>query len=142
MIFQHHSYKNIHYCLVFSLFFFSRFAPSTKIISTWFTTMKFARTAFAAALFSASAVAFQQPHPLFGARSLKNNNSKSSALQRFSTATSEPSAPCATPDIIPESVTAKQLRSAYLTNANGEIVNLGEKMGKGTSIVIFLRHLG
>jgi hypothetical protein len=44
--------------------------------------------------------------------------------------------------VIPESVTAKALRSATLTNADGELITLGDKMGKGTSIVVFLRHLG
>jgi hypothetical protein len=29
-----------------------------------------------------------------------------------------------------------------LTNVNGEKIRLDEKMGSGTSIVIFLRHLG
>ena len=53
------------------------------------------------------------------------------------------SSPCAIPDgVIPESVTAQGLRSAILTNANGELVSLGEQMGKGTSVVVFLRHLG
>lgn len=51
--------------------------------------------------------------------------------------------PCAMPDdVIPESVTAQGLRSAVLTNADGELVNLGEQMGQGKSIVVFLRHLG
>jgi len=43
---------------------------------------------------------------------------------------------------IPETVTAEALRSAVLTNSDGELVSLGEKMGQGTSIVVFLRHLG
>ena len=52
-------------------------------------------------------------------------------------------APCATPDIdVPKGVTAKLLRSAVLTNADGESVSLGDKMGPGTSVVVFLRHLG
>lgn len=52
-------------------------------------------------------------------------------------------APCATPDIeVPEGVTAKLLRSATLINADGETVSLGGKMGQGTSVVVFLRHLG
>ena len=53
-------------------------------------------------------------------------------------------APCEVPSNveIPASVTAASLRSAQLTNVNGETVNLGECMGPGTSIVIFLRHLG
>ena len=53
------------------------------------------------------------------------------------------SSPCAMPDgVIPEGVTAKALRSALLTNANGELISLNDKMGPGTSIVVFLRHLG
>jgi hypothetical protein len=53
-------------------------------------------------------------------------------------------APCAMPDNVGVSpgVTAKTLRSAVLTNADGESVRLGDKMGPGTSVVIFLRHLG
>ena len=35
----------------------------------------------------------------------------------------------------------KLLRSARLTNANGESIVLGNLMGKGTSVVVFLRHL-
>ena len=44
-------------------------------------------------------------------------------------------------DRIPESLTASQLRSATVTNVKGELVSLDSIMGKGTSIVIFLRHL-
>ena len=51
--------------------------------------------------------------------------------------------PCALPDgPLPDAVTAKGLRSAVLTTADGERVALGERMGRGTSIVVFLRHLG
>ena len=58
-----------------------------------------------------------------------------------STTTDEP--PCATPDIeVPQGVTAKLLRSAVLTNADGQEVSLGAKMGQGASVVVFLRHLG
>ena len=39
-------------------------------------------------------------------------------------------------------VKASQIRSAQLTNADGENITLGDKMGKGTSLVIFLRHMG
>ena len=65
---------------------------------------------------------------------------QTSTTTLFSTATETP--PCATPDVIPESVTANALRSGILTDANGETIKLGDKMGKGTSIVVFLRHLG
>lgn len=66
-----------------------------------------------------------------------------SSLAATSTADVEQSSPCAGEnEIIPDSVTAQSLRSAVLTNIDGELVRLDEKMGKGTSIVVFLRHLG
>lgn len=43
---------------------------------------------------------------------------------------------------IPPGVTAQTLRSAVLTNADGESVRLGDQMGQGTSVVVFLRHMG
>ena len=100
--------------------------------------MKFARAAFAATLFSTYVIAFQ---PLQQRQSAVQRKSPS---QLFSSVAEETatSAPCATPDIIPEAVTAAALRSATLTDANGQFARLGEKMGKGTSIVVFLRHLG
>jgi len=39
-------------------------------------------------------------------------------------------------------IPASQLRSAQLTNVNDETVKLGDEMGSGTSLVIFLRHMG
>ena len=33
-------------------------------------------------------------------------------------------------------------RSAKVTDVDGNMVRLGDKMGKGKSVVIFLRHLG
>lgn len=64
-------------------------------------------------------------------------------LMAMSTDKEEATPPCAMPDdVIPESVTAQGLRSAVLTNADGDLVNLGEQMGQGKSIVVFLRHLG
>jgi hypothetical protein len=96
--------------------------------------MKFVRAAFAAALLSASAVLAFQPTLNVASRTV-------SRLSSSVTSETEPS-PYATPDIIPDFVTAKLLRSTILKNADGEFVNLGEKMGKGTSIVVFLRHLG
>ena len=64
-----------------------------------------------------------------------------SALHQSSTETAKP---CDMPDVtdIPQGVTAKALRSAVLTDINGQKIQLGDKMGSGTSIVIFLRHLG
>lgn len=39
-------------------------------------------------------------------------------------------------------VTAQELRKIEVTNADGDSVALGDLMGQGTSIVVFLRHLG
>lgn len=36
----------------------------------------------------------------------------------------------------------KLLRSAVVTNIDGDFVPLSRPMGKGTSIVVFLRHMG
>lgn len=40
------------------------------------------------------------------------------------------------------SISASILRNAGLTNAKDETVKLGDIMGKGKSVVIFLRHMG
>uniref|UniRef100_A0A7R9VW40 Uncharacterized protein n=1 Tax=Pseudictyota dubia TaxID=2749911 RepID=A0A7R9VW40_9STRA len=45
------------------------------------------------------------------------------------------------PDLVSAPGSADVLRSALLTNADGESVRLGDAMGSGTSIVVFLRHL-
>ena len=47
-----------------------------------------------------------------------------------------------TSTIDPASVTAEDLRSIAVTNVDGSSVELGSAMGTGTSIVVFLRHLG
>lgn len=109
--------------------------------------MRLASSVLAAAAFAAtaySANAFQPTLSSMGHRttgtSFEKMTEKMTALS--STATDEAS-PCAIPnDVIPDSVTARGLRSAVLTNIDGEKVRLDQKMGKGTSIVIFLRHLG
>jgi hypothetical protein len=46
------------------------------------------------------------------------------------------------PAVSPADVTAKDLRSIKVTNADGVSVPLGNAMGRGTSVVVFLRHLG
>jgi hypothetical protein len=40
------------------------------------------------------------------------------------------------------STTAEALRSAQVVNINGDRITLGDQMKDGTSIVVFLRHLG
>lgn len=101
--------------------------------------MRLSTAAFAAVMVTtASAFQLLPTQTRSNANSSLSQQFKTSVVLQSSTATE----PCATPDVIPESVTAKVLRSATLTDANGELVRLGDKMGKGTSIVIFLRHLG
>jgi len=56
--------------------------------------------------------------------------------------------PCDIPDTAaPADLTSRKgagsiLRSAVVTNADGDLVSLGSAMGDGTSVVIFLRHMG
>ena len=45
------------------------------------------------------------------------------------------------PDLGSSKEAASILRSATLSNVNGETVRLGDYMGTETSIIIFLRHL-
>eukprot|EP00980_Cylindrotheca_fusiformis_P006208 scaffold1327_cov124-Cylindrotheca_fusiformis.AAC.12 len=94
--------------------------------------MKVASFAVLAGLVSATSVVALQPFQNVGNR----------GFSRFSVQSEKESSPCTMPDVVPETVTAKALRSSMLTNADGNVVNLGEKMGQGTSIVVFLRHLG
>jgi hypothetical protein len=42
----------------------------------------------------------------------------------------------------PTEALAAALRGAALTDARGRPVVLGDRMGPGTSVVVFLRHLG
>jgi hypothetical protein len=44
-------------------------------------------------------------------------------------------------DLISQKGSGKLIRSAILSDFNGDIVRLGDEMGQGTSLVIFLRHL-
>ena len=44
-------------------------------------------------------------------------------------------------DAVPEQG-ASGFRNSMLTDADGNFVRLGDKMGSGKSVVIFLRHLG
>ena len=103
--------------------------------------MRLLRGAVVAAVFSASAIAFQ-PELQTKFRSTLAVTERTTSRLSSSATESDTASPCAMPEVIPESVTAQNLRSAILKNANGEFVNLGEKMGSGTSIVVFLRHLG
>ncbi len=58
------------------------------------------------------------------------------------------STPCDIPeDVKPTSLMdqpngGRILRSSVVTDANGDFTQLGRAMGKGTSVVVFLRHMG
>lgn len=45
-------------------------------------------------------------------------------------------------DLSSQRGSAKILRTAVVTNTSGDYVPLDRPMGKGTSVVVFLRHMG
>jgi len=114
--------------------------------------MRFSPRTFQATILAASTVAltvgaFDNSIPFVSQhRIAQNENSRAltsptSFLQMSTTeavekVTSEPSLPT---DI---KIPASQIRAAQLTTTDGETITLGDKMGKGTSVVIFLRHMG
>lgn len=57
-------------------------------------------------------------------------------------------APCDIPqdvapvDLVSQKGSASILRSVVLTNVDGDFISLGKLMGKGKSVVVFLRHMG
>lgn len=67
----------------------------------------------------------------------------------FLSSSSEQEQPCDIPEEVKplEDLTSRKgsaalLRSATLTNANGNLIKLDDPMTPGTSVVIFLRHMG
>jgi hypothetical protein len=46
------------------------------------------------------------------------------------------------PDLVSQKGSGNLFRNVMLTDVDGKVIRLGDKMGGGTSIVIFLRHLG
>jgi hypothetical protein len=109
-----------------------------------FSALVVASAFVAACSVDAAAAAFQSPSFDVSRRSNNGGILERRSSRCMSAPTlKEEEAPCAMPeDILLPVVTARSLRSAVLTNSNGEIVRLGDKMGKGTSVVVFLRHLG
>jgi len=75
-----------------------------------------------------------------------NNNRKQHKHNILSMSTSSSSSSSSLPSSSSNTqvkIPVSNLRSAKLTNVNGEEVLLGDKMGTdGTNIVIFLRHMG
>lgn len=109
------------------------------------------RIAVAAILLAASAAAFSiQTNPnnaLINNLQGRNAFAQSSLTLLYSTPT-ETSTACDIPeDVIATDLTSQKgsaslLRSAILTNVDGDSVNLGSLMGKEKSVVVFLRHMG
>jgi len=109
--------------------------------------MKLSVTLAALALLVPASTAFVPAHPRFATVEAQQNKvvvGSSSAL-----AMSTETTPCDTPqdvvegaDLVSQKGSAKILRSAVLTNADGKSIQLGDYMGDETSIVVFLRHLG
>jgi hypothetical protein len=96
----------------------------------------------ALALSASVSAAFQMPKSTSVTTTGSRNNL---AVQRFMS--SEDKAVCDMPDVdatdfMSQKGSGNILRSAMLTNAAGELVSLGDSMGTGSSLVIFLRHLG
>jgi len=107
---------------------------------------------------STSAFAPAPLHPRFSSHSattFQGHGSSSRSTLRLSTDNegSSSTTPCDAPseedvqtgavDLVSQKGSAQLLRSAVLTNADGEKVQLGDSMSAdGTSIVVFLRHLG
>lgn len=46
------------------------------------------------------------------------------------------------PALVSQKGSGKLMRDAMLTDVNGDTIKLGDKMGRGTSVVVFLRHMG
>ncbi len=102
-----------------------------------------------ATLLTASAVA-----AAFTIHTLNDNNravlssSSSSTTKTRGTSLSSTTTPCNIPqdikpiDLVSQKGSASILRSVVLTNVDGDFISLGKLMGKGKSIIVFLRHMG
>ena len=44
-------------------------------------------------------------------------------------------------DLVAQKASGITLRESMVTNVDGKVVSLGDAMGDGTSVVVFLRHL-
>jgi hypothetical protein len=82
----------------------------------------------------------------FSSNDMIQNAVRPNSLER-SMSSSEKETVCDMPegvdfhDLISQKGSGKLIRSALLSNVDGDIVRLGDEMGQGTSLVIFLRHL-
>jgi hypothetical protein len=99
-----------------------------------------------------AATAFTGKLPKFGGvftttGSAKSTNTGGLVQSGLFMAASEEKTVCDMPDVDPTDLmsrkgSAQALRTAMLTNAAGEVIPLGQVMGQGSSLVVFLRHLG
>jgi len=89
-----------------------------------------------------SAVSGFAPSPSSFGLSVRVDGSSVSPLPMTSEAPCDVPADAINPDLVSQKGSGKLLRSAMLTDADGETIRLGDKMGKGTSVVVYLRHMG
>lgn len=84
------------------------------------------------------------PSPSFGITTIRSVGSSASLWM----ASEVRGTPCdipediVNPDLVSQKGSGNLMRDVMLTDADGKVVRLGDKMGGGTSVVIFLRHLG
>lgn len=99
--------------------------------------------AIAAAGFFLAAESAFVPSPVFGltSRSVKSPDSLWMAFEGQETPCDIPES-IINPDLVSQKGSGNLFRNVMLTDADGKVVRLGDKMGGGTSVVIFLRHLG
>lgn len=88
------------------------------------------------------------PSPMAAATRVAINEVTVTTTSQLSMATETDSTPCdipedvINPDLVSQKGSGSLLRDAMLTDVNDKTIRLGDKMGDGTSVVIFLRHMG
>lgn len=114
--------------------------------------MRFASFAFLAASLATSVTAFTFSSPNGNRNQMLAASNSIAFRPRINNSLSMSSATMADQDQTtpPENndyntqirIPASKIRSAQLTTVDGETITLGDKMGSGTSLVMFLRHMG
>lgn len=115
-------------------------ALSTKVAAS--DTMRLNLQLVVSAAACSAVCSFAPPAPLFDDLSARVGSSSVSSIMMTSETPCDIPTDVINPDLVSQKGSGKLLRSAMLTDANGEVIRLGDKMGKGTSVVVFLRHMG
>ena len=110
--------------------------------------MKIKQVASATLLTASAAAAFTIHTLNDNNRAVLSSSSSSSTTKTRGTSLSSTTTPCDIPqdikpiDLVSQKGSASILRSVVLTNVDGDFISLGKLMGKGKSIIVFLRHMG